>query len=136
MKKLMMFIMVLGLTVLAANGTALSFNNSSAAYNVSAMTSPDIAIRMQSDDGLVCIVYLEITDAGRPGPAAASAGADIIQQLPDMTTLVLLGLGGLLYRRRKRYRPLLGYKSHWPPQTLACPGCGLLSNFCVMEVIG
>jgi hypothetical protein len=101
MKKLMMYIMVLGLTVLAANGTGLSFNNSSAACNVSAMTSPDIAIGIQSGDGSVCIVYLETADAGRAGPVAASAGADIIRQLPDMTTLVLLGFGGLLYRRRK-----------------------------------
>ena len=101
MKKLMILIMVLGLTVLAANETVLSFNNSSAAYNVPVMTSPDIAIGIQPDNGPVCIVYLEITDADRPGPAAASAGADIIQQLPDTTTLALLGLGGLLYRRRK-----------------------------------
>ncbi len=98
----MIFIMVLGLTVLAANGTGLSFNNSSAAYNVSAMTSPDIAIGMQPDDGSVCIVYLETADLGSPGPAAASAEANIIQQLPDATTLVLLGFGGLLYRRRKQ----------------------------------
>jgi len=47
------------------------------------------------------MVYLKITDVGRPEPVAASAGADIIQQLPDATTLALLGLGGLLYRRRK-----------------------------------
>ncbi len=96
-----MLIMVLGLTVLAANEAGLSFNNSSAADNVPVMTSPDIAVSIQSDDGSVCIVYLEISDAGRPGPATASAGADIIHQLPDMTTLALLGLGGLLYRRRK-----------------------------------
>jgi hypothetical protein len=44
---------------------------------------------------------MEETDVGRPGPVTASAGADIIQQLPDATTLALLGLGGLLYRRRK-----------------------------------
>lgn len=101
MKKLMMYIMVLGLTVLAANETVLSFNNSSAACNVSAMMSPDIAIGIQSGDGSVCIVYLETAGSGRPGPVAASAGAGIIQQLPDATTLVLLGFGGLLYRRRK-----------------------------------
>ncbi|MFA5252332.1 MAG: hypothetical protein WC454_07095 [Phycisphaerae bacterium] len=101
MKKLMMLIMVLGLTVLAANGTGLSFNNSSAADNVPVVTSPDVVLGVQSDDGSVYIVYLEITDTGRPVPAAASAQADIIGQLPDATTLVLLGLGGLLYRSRK-----------------------------------
>jgi len=101
MKKLMMLIMVLGLTVLAANGTGLSFNNSSASDNVPVITSQDVVLGVQSDNGSVCMVYLEITDVGRPGPVAASAGADIIQQLPDMTTLALLGLGGLLYRRRK-----------------------------------
>jgi hypothetical protein len=101
MKKLMMLIMVFGLTVLAANRTGFSFNNNSAADNVSAITSPNIAIGIQSGDGSVCIVYLEITDAGMSGPAAAWAGADIINQLPDMTTLALLGFGGLLYRRRK-----------------------------------
>lgn len=98
----MILIMVLGLTALAAKGTVLSFNNSSVADNVPVMTSPDIAIDMQSDDGSACIVYLEITDAGRPEPAAASVGSDIIHQFPDMTTLALLGLGGLLYRHRKQ----------------------------------
>jgi hypothetical protein len=100
MKKLMMLITVLGLTVLAVSGTGLSFNNSSASGNVSAKTSPDIVLGIQSDDGSVCVVHLEVTDAGRP--AAASAGASVIQQLPDATTLVLLGFGGLLYRRRKQ----------------------------------
>ena len=101
MKKLMMFIMVLGLTVLAANGTGLSFNNSSATDNVPVTTSHDIVLGIQSDDGSVCTVYLEITDAGQPGLTGAFAHADIIHQLPDATTLALLGLGGLLYRRRK-----------------------------------
>ena len=101
MKKLMMLIMVLGLTVLAANGTGLSFNNSSAADNVPVMTFPDVVTGLKSDDGSVCIVYLEIIDMGRPIPAAATAQADLIQQLPDITTLALLGLGGLLYHRRK-----------------------------------
>jgi hypothetical protein len=101
MKKLMMLIMVLGLTILAVNGTGFSFDNSAAADNVPIMMSPDIVLGIQSDDVSVCIVYLEITDVARPGPAAASAQADIIHQLPDAATLVLLGLGGLLYRRRK-----------------------------------
>jgi hypothetical protein len=102
MKKLMMLIMVIGLTVLAANETGFSFNNSSTSGNVPVITSPDIAISIQSDDGSVRVVYLEIADFGRPGPSAAWAGASIIQQLPDATTLVLLGFGGLLYRRRKQ----------------------------------
>jgi hypothetical protein len=101
MKKLMMLIMVIGLAVFGANGTGFSFDNSDAADNVPVMTFPDVVTGLQSDDGSVCIVYLEIIDAGRPGPAAASAQADIIHQLPDVTTLALLGLGGLLYRRRK-----------------------------------
>lgn len=96
-----MFIMVPGLAVLVANGTGFSFDNSAAADNITVVTSPDVMLGIQSDDGSVCIVYLEITDSGRPEPAAAFAQADIIHQLPDVTTLVLLGLGGLLYRRRK-----------------------------------
>jgi Cu/Ag efflux protein CusF len=101
MKKLMMFIMVLGLTVLAADRTGFSFDNSAAADNITIATSSDVVLGVQSDDGSVCTVYLEITDVGRPGLTGAFAQADIIHQLPDATTLVLLGLGGLLYRRRK-----------------------------------
>ena len=97
----MMLIMALGLAVFGANGTGFSFDNSAAADNVPVMTSPDVAPCTQSDDGSVCIVYLEITDAGRPSPAATWAQADIIHQLPDATTLGLLVLGGLLYCRRK-----------------------------------
>jgi hypothetical protein len=100
MNKILMLITVLGLTVLSVNGTGFASGNR-AADNVSMVTSPDVVLNMQSDDGSVCIVYMEETDVGRPGPVTASAGADIIQQLPDATTLALLGLGGLLYRRRK-----------------------------------
>jgi hypothetical protein len=101
MKKLMMLIMVIGLAVLAANGTGFSFDNSAAADNITMAASPDVVSGGQSDDSSVCIVYLEITDVGRPESAAAPAQADIIHQLPDAMTLALLGLGGLLYRRRK-----------------------------------
>jgi len=94
-------IMVLGLAALPANREGFSFDNRDAADNITMVTSQNVVPAIQSDDGAVCIVYLEITDAGRPGPAVAYTGTDIIQQLPDMTTLVLLGLGGLLYRRRK-----------------------------------
>lgn len=101
MKKLMMLILVLGLAIFAADRTGFSFDNSAAAGNITMAASPDVVLGVQSDDGSVCMVYLEITDVGRPEPVAASAGADIIHQLPDMTTLALLGLGGMLYRRRK-----------------------------------
>ena len=101
MKKLMMLIMVLGLSVFGANGTGLSFNNSSAADNVPVIASQDIVLGIQSVDGSVCTVYLEIADVGRPRLTGASVQADIIHQLPDATTLVLLGVGGLFYRRRK-----------------------------------
>ena len=100
MKKLMMLIMVIGLAVFAADGTGFSSNNNTA-DNIAVVTPSDIAPCTQSDEGPVGIVYLEITDVGRPRPDAASAQADVIHQLPDATTLVFLGLGGLLYRRRK-----------------------------------
>ena len=102
----MTLIVVLGLTVFGANGMVFSFDKSAAADNVPVMTPLDAVPGVQSDDGLVCIVYLEITDVSQSGPAAVSAAqADIIHQLPDTTTLVLLGLGGLLYRRRKEQYP-------------------------------
>jgi hypothetical protein len=101
MKRTLMLIMVLGLAVLPADRTGFSFDNSAAAGNISTGTSPDVVLGIQSDDGSICVVYLEITDAVRPEPVAASAQLGIIHQLPDMTTLVLLGFGGLLYRRRK-----------------------------------
>jgi hypothetical protein len=101
MKKILMPIVVLGLVTLAADRTGLSSNNAATADNIPVVTSPDVVLGIQSDDGSVCVVYLKITDAGRPEPVAASAQLGIIHQLPDMTTLVLLGFGGLLYRRRK-----------------------------------
>ncbi|MGD1041967.1 MAG: hypothetical protein ABR913_02755 [Sedimentisphaerales bacterium] len=101
MKKLMMFIIVIGLAVFGTNGTGFSFDNSAAADNISMANSSDVVLGIQSNDGSVCIVYLEITDVGRPGLTGAFARADIIHQLPDATTLALLGLGGLFYRRRK-----------------------------------
>ena len=101
MKKLMMLIMVIGSAVFGANGTGFSFDNSNTADNVPVIAFPDVVTGLQSDDGSVCIVYLEIIDMGRPIPTVTPAQADIIQQLPDITTLALLGLGGLLYHRRK-----------------------------------
>jgi hypothetical protein len=100
MKKILMLIVVLGLVTLAAGWTGLSSNNV-AADNIPQATSSDIMLGIQSDDGSICIVCLEVTDVGRPSPTAAWAQADIIHQLPDATTLALLGLGGLLYHRRK-----------------------------------
>lgn len=98
----MAIVMILGLAVFPAKGTGLSSCNSSATCNVSTTAFQDVVIGIRSDDSVVCIVYLETADAGASVPTAACAGADIVQQLPDVTTLVLLGLGGLLYRRRKQ----------------------------------
>jgi hypothetical protein len=104
MKKLLMLIIVAGLVVFAAEGTGLASGGKVAPANIPPTITPDVVIGMQADDGLICVVYLEITDSDRPSPAAAFARADILQQLPDSTTLVLLGLGGLLYRRRKEVK--------------------------------
>ena len=101
MKRTLMLIVVAGLVVLAAEGTGLSSGSKAAPDNIPATVAPEIVIGMQSDDGSFFVVRLEITDAVRPSPVAAWAQLGIIQQLPDATTLVLLGLGGLFYRRRK-----------------------------------
>ena len=96
-----MLIMVLGLVTLATDWTGLSSNNIAAADNIPQATSSAIVLGIQSDDGSVCILCLEMADMSRPSPAAVWAQADIIHQLPDVPTLVLLGFGGLFYRRRK-----------------------------------
>mgnify|MGYP001611090000 CR=1 FL=1 len=96
MKKVLLLTMVLGLAALPADLMGLSSGNIAAADNI-----PHAVSLVLSVDGSVCIVYIEITDMDRSCPVAASVRADIIQQLPDVTTLVLLGFGGLLYRRRK-----------------------------------
>ena len=102
MKNTMMLIMVLGLVTLANSWAGTSSDNlASFADNSVTMTCPDVVIGIQSDDGSVCVVYLEITDVGRPAPVSASALANITTQLPDIATIMLLGLGGLLYRGRK-----------------------------------
>lgn len=63
--------------------------------------SPDISIAVPSDSASVYVVYVEMTDISRPAPLSTCAAANIATQLPDTSTIILLGLGGLLYRRRK-----------------------------------
>ena len=101
MKKILMLIIASGLVILVAEGTVFSSPGKAAPDNVPVVVAPDIVVGMQAGDGSVCVVYLEITGLDRPNPAAASAQADILHQLPDSTTLLLLGFGGLLYSRRK-----------------------------------
>ena len=94
----MIIMTVIGLTVLAASRTGLACT----CVNTCAVTSPAIMVGVQPGDGSVCVICVETSEIVKPAPAAVSAAADIIQQLPDMSTLVLLGMGGLLYRRRKQ----------------------------------
>jgi hypothetical protein len=100
MNKMLMIIMVLGLALLSPANMQLAISDSPSSENAAMTVSPD-SIVVLSDSTSVCIVYFEIADIGRPSPAAASAQAGIIHQLPDVQTLVLLGFAGLLYRRRK-----------------------------------
>jgi hypothetical protein len=107
MKKLTVLIMILGLTVCselvesagAQSGTGLPFNDNPATDNVFLTASSGIVIGIQSDDGLVCIVYLEPTDGG--GQRAVPARGDTIDLFPDVMTIASLGFAGLLLRRRK-----------------------------------
>jgi hypothetical protein len=101
MNKILMLIMVLGLALLSPANTQFSLSDSFVNENTATTVSPDFSIVVPSDSTLVCIVYFEIADIGRPSPAAIWAQADIIHQLPDVPTLVLLGFVGLFYRRRK-----------------------------------
>jgi hypothetical protein len=107
MKKLTVLIMILGLTAWgelvesagAQAGTGLQFNDNPATDNVFLTASSGIVIGIQSDDGLVCIVYLEPTDG--VGQRVVPARGDIINLFPDVMTIASLGLVGLLLRRRK-----------------------------------
>jgi hypothetical protein len=101
MNKIRMLIMVLGLALLSPANMESALCDSFASEDASTAVSPDISIVVPSDCISVCVVYVEITDLGRPGPVSASALANITTQFPDISTIMLLGLGGLLYRRRK-----------------------------------
>ena len=92
--------MVLGLAAGAQAGTGLLLCDNPATDNVLLTVSSVIVVSTQSDDDLVCIVYLEPTDVGQSRPVGALAKGDTIRLLPDATTLVSLGLVGLFYRRR------------------------------------
>ncbi len=107
MKRILMLVAVAGLVILAADGSAVSSAGGTASDNVSA--APDIMIGVQSDDGSFYVVRLEVVNADNSGPVTASSHVNVLHQLPDTTTLILLGLGGLLYRRRKNEKTQLGY---------------------------
>ena len=90
---------IAALLVLAAEGTGFSSAGKAAPDSVSAAAGPDIVIGMQADDGSFYVVQLELADKALPARAFLRSG--IFQQLPDATTLVLLGVGGLFYRHKK-----------------------------------
>jgi hypothetical protein len=98
MKKLTVLIMILGLTAGAQAGIGLPFNDNPATDNVLLTASSGIVIGIQSDDGLVCIVYLEPTDG--VGQRAVPVRGDTIDLFPDVMTIASLGFVGLLLRRR------------------------------------
>jgi hypothetical protein len=105
MKKLLVPIMVLGLAAFSGAAFAQAaisprLNGNSTPDNVSLAASSDITIAIQSEDGLVYIVYLELTDVGCQ--RAAPALGDIIGMLPNTMTVASLGLAGFFYRRRRR----------------------------------
>jgi hypothetical protein len=123
MKKLTMIIMVLGLAagalvsaeastgtscnlesraVAGQAGMGLPLNDNPTIDNVPLTASSAIVIGIQSDDGSVCIVYLEPINGG--GQWAVPARGDIIGLLPDAITIASLGLAGLLLRRRSYRR--------------------------------
>ena len=102
MKKLTMIIMVLGLAAGAQAGMGLPLNDNLTALNVPVPASSGLVIDIQSDDGSVCIVYLEPINGG--GQWAVPARGDIIGLLPDAITIASLGLAGLLLRRRSSRR--------------------------------
>jgi hypothetical protein len=99
MKRILMLTAIAGLLVLAAEGTGFSSAGKVAPDGISATAAPDIVIGMQADDGSFYVVQLELADKAVPAGAVLRSG--IFQQLPDATTLVLLGVGGLFYRRKK-----------------------------------
>jgi hypothetical protein len=101
MKKIAMLIMVLGLVLLWPVHMKSALCDSFACEDTTTTLLYDISIVVPSDCTPVCVVYLEIADVGRPGPVSSCALANITTQLPDTATIMLLGLGGLLYRRRK-----------------------------------
>ena len=99
MKRILILTAIAGLIVLATEGTGFSSADKTSPDSVSATAAPDIVIGMQADDGSIYVVQLELAD--KAVPARAFLHSDIFQQLPDATTLVLLGVGGLFYRHRK-----------------------------------
>ncbi len=99
MKKLLILTAIVGLVALVAEGSGFLSADNAAPDKVSRATAPEVVIGMQTDDGSFYVVHLELAD--KAVPAAASLNWSIIKQLPDTTTLILLGIGGLFYRRKK-----------------------------------
>jgi hypothetical protein len=99
--------MVLGIAAGAQAGTGLPLCDNPATNNALLMVSSVTVVGTQSDDDLVCVVYLEPTDVGQARPVGTLAKGDTIRLLPDAMTLVSLGLVGLFYRRRSApgFRP-------------------------------
>jgi hypothetical protein len=114
MRKALMLIMVLGLTVTAKAGIQFSGNDSPVAENVLVTEASIIVIDIRTDDGLVYIVSGEPTEGGqqwvtRPAvmntTSARGGFVESTRLFPDPMTIALLGLAGLLYRRQADTRP-------------------------------
>jgi hypothetical protein len=102
MNKIWMFIIVSGLVLLSPAHMQAALCDSFTCEGTFVALSPDISIAVPSDCTSVCVVYVEITDLSRPAPVSTCALGNITTQLPDTSTIMLLGLGGLVYRRRAR----------------------------------
>jgi hypothetical protein len=101
MNKIMTLIIVAGLVLLSLVHAKTAICDSLLRENTQMAVSPDVSIAVPSDCTSVCVVYVETNDLARPEPVSASALANITTQLPDIPTIMMLGLGGLIYRRRK-----------------------------------
>ncbi len=102
MKKVMMLRMILGFILLVYIGSALSFAKSPVNDTILVIRSSDTVLEIQSDDNVICVVFMDVSYADSRLSPLAAAQANIIHQMPDAATLILLGFGGLLYRRKRK----------------------------------
>jgi hypothetical protein len=100
MNKIGIFIMVFGLVLLSPIHMEAAFCDSFSSENTFVLLSPDISIVVPSDSTSVYVIYIETADISSPVPVSTCAMGNIATQLPDTSTIILLGFGGLLYRRR------------------------------------